>query len=123
MDLATEGISGVSGGKPLFMDVTCVSPVTGRGVPKPRAAVEDGAALNDKDFETRETDYPDVAHSPQAELLSLSVETYGRWNKDSLQLIRQLARAKAENVPEVLRKSVESAYSNRWWSLFSIALQ
>jgi len=38
LDLVSQGISGVFGGKPLFMDATCISPVRGSGVPTKRAA-------------------------------------------------------------------------------------
>ena len=78
LDLVCSGLPGVFEGKPLFMDATCVSPVHGDGRPMPRAHRENGAALSAKDNVTRETDYPDINRSPHAQLLSLSVETYGR---------------------------------------------
>ena len=123
MDLITPGITGVFGGKPLFMDATCVSPVHGDGTPMPHAADNDGARASAKDEETRETDYPDVQRSPHAHLLSLSVETYGRWGPDSLQLVRQLAKYKNAQHTEILQQSITLAYSKRWWSLLSVALQ
>jgi hypothetical protein len=54
-------------------------------------ATEDEAVLSKKDKDTYEVDYPDVAAAPHAQLLSLSVETYGRWGKDCLRLVKELA--------------------------------
>ena len=105
------------------MDITCVAPITGRGVPKPRAANENGAATTDKDIATRNDDYPDIHAAPHAALLSLSVETFGRWGKDSIELIKQLARAKTNNLPDVLKHATQAAYHSRWWSLLSVGLQ
>ena len=105
------------------MDGTCVSPVSGDGRPKPRAADKDGAALADAERKNREEDYPDVEASPHACLLCLAVETYGRWNHHSQQLLAQLARMKARGVPDVLRRTTERAYTQRWWSLLAVALQ
>ena len=58
-----------------------------------------------------------------AQLLSLGVETYGRWGNQSLALVRQLARYKSLNVPEVLRTSAEVGYYKRWWSILSVSVQ
>ena len=123
MDLVCSGIDGVFGGVPLFADVTCVSPLHGNGTPMPHAADEEGAAVNAVESRNRETDYPDVHASPQAQLLSLGVETYGRWHKHCLVLVRQLARNKARNASELLAKPMELAYYRRWWSLLSVAVQ
>ena len=123
MDLVTPGLPGAFGGAPLFMDATCVSPVSGDGRPKPKAADEDGAAVAEAERKNREEDYPDVEASPHACLLSLGVETYGRWNPHSQQLLTQLARKKARGVADELRRTTERAYMARWWSLLAVALQ
>ena len=123
MDLITRGLSGIFGGKPLFMDATCISPVHGNGLPMVGAADHDGACLRRKDDDTYYTDYPDVFVSPHAKLLSLSVETYGRWGSDSLKLVRQMARYKASDVSACLQKSVIQSFSKRAWGILSISLQ
>ena len=122
MDLVTPGLPGVFGGAPLFMDATCVSPVSGEGRPKPKAADEDGAAVREAERKNREEDYPDVEASPHACLLSLGAETYGRWSPHSQELLAQLARRKAQGVADVLRRTTERAYSAPWWSLLAVAL-
>jgi len=81
MDLVTPGLSGVFNGKPLFIDATCISPVHGNGTPMSGAADNDGICLQRKDRDTHEIDYPDVSQAPHAQLLSLSVVTYGRWER------------------------------------------
>ena len=102
----TRGIEGVFHGKPLFIDATCISPVRGTGEAMPNAANQNGACLRKKDAETRNQDYPDVANSVHAQLLSLSVETYGRWGQDCIKLVRQLAASKASQYPAILEKSI-----------------
>ena len=105
------------------MDATCVSPVGGDGRPKPKAADRNGAAVADAERKNREDDCPDVEASPHARLLSLGVETHGRWSPLSQQLLTQLVTKKARGVAEVLRRTTERAYMARWWSLLAVALQ
>ena len=123
MDLITPGIAGVYGGNPFFMDVTCVSPLHGTGEPMPRAHTEDGAATLEAARCNRQRDYPDVESSPHAQLLSLGVETFGRWSPHCLTLVRQLAKAKARRHNPLLHKSLEIAFYRRWWSLLSVTTQ
>ena len=123
MDLITPGIDGVYGGSPLFIDVTCVSPVHGTGEPMPRAADHDGAAVERAATDCRTRDYPDVQASPRVQLLSLGVEIYGRWSLDSLTLLRQLAKVKSRNVNPFLVASVRAAFFRRWWSILSVVVQ
>ena len=123
LDLISNGIAGVFSGACLFLDVTCVSPLTGRGEAVARASLVNSAALGRQDYRTWAVDYPDVANTPSAALLSLSFETYGRWGPHSFILLRQLARAKANNVSLILQASTRQAYMARWSSLLSIGLQ
>ena len=74
LDIVTSDIDGVFEGRPLFLDVTCVSPVSGQGSPKHASDNHDGAVLAFKNNETRRNDYPDIHNAPRAALLSLSVE-------------------------------------------------
>ena len=123
MDLLAPGNDGIYGGVPLFMDVTIVSPVHGTGLPMPRSHTQEGAALQRAENRNRTVDYPDVEASPLAQLLSLGVETYGRWSEHSLTLIRHLAKYKSNNVPPYLKRSVEQGSYVRWWSLLSVGVQ
>lgn len=89
----------------------------------PRAHREDGAVLAAKDNTTRAQDYPDVHTSSHAQLLSLSVETYGRWGSDSLRLVQELASFKAHHVPDVIAPSLRQSCARRWWGFLSCAVQ
>ena len=51
------------------------------------------------------------------------METYGRWGKDCLTLIRALTRYKAKNFPVYLQRSIECSCYSRWWNLLSISVQ
>ena len=123
MDIITAGIDGIYGGSPLFMDVTIISPVHGTGLPMPRSADHDGAANDRAELRNRNTDYPDVEASPHAQLLSLGVETYGRWSEHSLTLMRHLAKYKSKQMPPYLQRNIECAYFTRWWNLLSVTVQ
>ncbi|CAK0794484.1 unnamed protein product, partial [Prorocentrum cordatum] len=46
-----------------------------------------------------------------------------RRDRDSLQLVRLLAKQKARAAPALLRRSAELAYTNRWWGFLSVAAQ
>ena len=89
----------------------------------PGSAVEDGAALSRKEASNREVDYPDVEAAPDAALLCLAVEVFGRWGKHPLRLVRELIRRRVEGLPPVLRAASVQAYSRRWWSILGVAVQ
>ena len=46
-----------------------------------------------------------------------------RWGNGHIELIRQLARAKTNNLPDVLKHATQAAYHSRWWSLLSVGHQ
>ena len=123
MDIITSGISGVMRGNPLFIDATIVSPIRGNGSPVPNAANESGAALSAACKRNCETDYPDVENSPDATLLCLGAEVFGRWHPHCIKLIRHLAKLKSEGYPVELQQATRISYANRWWSLLSVGLQ
>ena len=103
--------------------MTIISPRHGTGVPIPRAATRGGAANQRAEDKNRNVDYPDVEASPLAQLLALGCETYGRWSKHSLTLVRHLCKYKSRNFPGYLQKAVEQASFARWWNLPSINVQ
>ena len=47
----------------------------------------------------------------------------GRWNDASLNLVRLLAQHKVQKTPQVLRRSAQLAWINRWWTLLAVAAQ
>ena len=53
----------------------------------------------------------------------LACEVGGRWHRTALDLVRLLAKQKAKQAHPLLRRSVELAYSDRWWSTLRSAVQ
>ena len=109
-------------GRALFCDATIRSPLARTGVPHPRSAAVDGATFK-KAQQDKQRKYHDVASSPHAELLTLAVETGGRWNDTALELVSLLAKHKVLETPEVLRRSAQLAWANRWWTMLAVATQ
>ena len=89
----------------------------------PNSWRENGAALKRADKRNKEIDYPDVENDSSAQLLCLGVETYGRWRRHCITLVRQLANYKSSNVPDYLKNFVKAVYFARWWNLLSVQVQ
>ena len=89
----------------------------------PRSRTHNGAAWIRAQNRNRYVDYPDVEQSSAAQLLSLGMETYGRWSSQCLTLIKQLAKYKASNVPDYLQKAVQYGCYAKWWTLLSVHVQ
>ena len=121
VDVLVEGLP-LYFGRPLFCDTTLRSPLKGDGTPHPRAARKDGAVL-ERAIQDKERKYGDVARSELAELVVLACEVGGRWHETAVELVRQLAKLKVRNVHPLLRRSVQLAWSDRWWSLLGVAVQ
>ena len=82
----------------------------------------DGAKFT-KAQHDKERMYHDVSDSPHAELIVLAAEMGGRWNDTALTLVKLLAKHKVQDVPLVLRRSAELAWTDRWWTLLGVAVQ
>ena len=112
---------GARRGVPLFGDVTVVSVHTRAGNPRATAAAHDGAALQHA-VATKRRRYADVHASPQACLLVLGCEVYGRWSDDAVKVVREMAALKAQQAPHRLRHCARHAWSNRWWALVGVGV-
>ncbi|CAK0900915.1 unnamed protein product, partial [Prorocentrum cordatum] len=120
LDLVVYGIS--PNGVPLCCDSTMVSPLRRDGWHRPRTFDTDGAALLVAERRKRRR-YHELTTGHSGRLMVLSCEVGGRWGRDSLQLVRLLAKQKARAAPALLRRSAELAYTNRWWGFLSVAAQ
>ena len=109
-------------GLPLFCDVTCLSPITGRGTARSGATRTDGALLRNATRDNQST-YAEVERAGLGRLCCLGVEVYGRWSSDSLWAVRQMARERSRGLPAGMRRGVQAALLRRWWGLLSIAVQ
>ena len=87
-----------------------VSPLHADGTPWRRADTEAGIAIQRGEACKART-YPELVESSQLRLLTLAVETGGRWSTTCATTVRQLAAAKARSVPTHLRKPTRSAYA------------
>ncbi|CAK0891746.1 unnamed protein product, partial [Prorocentrum cordatum] len=101
---------------------TMVSPLRRDGWHRPRTFDIDGAALLVAERRKRRR-YHELTTGHSGRLMVLSCEVGGRWGRDSLQLVRLLAKQKARAAPALLRRSAELAYTNRWWGFLSVAAQ
>ena len=108
--------------RPLLCDATLRSPLKGNGEAHPRAAAEDGAVLVRAERD-KETKYWDVHASSLAELVVLACEVGGRFNEQAANWVRYLAKQKAAGQHPLLKRSVQLAYSDRWWELLGMAAQ
>ena len=112
---------GARRGVPLFADVTVVSVHTRNGDARPAAASHDGAVVQQA-VVTKRRKYADVHASPQACLVVLGCETFGRWCDDACSLVREMASLKAREAPPLLRGCAQYAWSNRWWALVGVGV-
>ena len=60
---------------------------------------------------------------PAARRVVFSVETGGRWAPEALTILRNMAEAKSRASPELLRRSAQAAWYQRWIRMLSVAAQ
>ena len=88
-------------GEALCCDVTLVSFLTREGRPWPSTATRDGAAINVAERRQRVA-YPELLR-PEQRLWLLACEVGGRWSAESLCLVTQLLRLRAQRARAALR--------------------
>ena len=93
------------------MDVTLRSALTRDGEPQPHAADEDGAVLVQARHDKEKT-YPELVASERCRLVV--IETRGRWSEEAVNVLHQLAVARAREVPVYLSHQVAMAWELRW---------
>ena len=109
-------------GRLCFCDGTVRSPFKGDGAPHPRAATTDGAVFQ-KALKEKEDKYEDIVRNELVELVVLACEVGGRRNESAVDLVRQLIKLKVRNVHPLLKRSMELAWTDRWWALLGVAVQ
>ena len=90
------------GGAQLAVDVTLRSVLSATGEPHPHTAEVDGVVLL-RARQDKERTYPELIGTGRCMLVVVAIETGGRWSDESVGFIRQLAFAKAREVPKYLR--------------------
>ena len=109
-------------GEALCCDVTLVSPLTREGRAQPSAASRDGAAIAVAERRKRAA-YPELLRPGPQRLCVLACEAGGRWSVESIRLVTQLVRLRAQRAPAALRLVARQGWLRRWWGFLSIAQQ
>ena len=103
------------GGAQLAVDVTLRSVLSATGEPHPHTAEVDGVLLL-RARQDKERTYPELIGTGRCMLVVVAIETGGRWSDG---FIRQLAFAKAREVPKYLRWPTILAWERRWTRMLS----
>ena len=121
LDLMVPGLN-VARGLPLFCDVTCVTPISGTGLPRGGTSNRGGRLL-----ELAQEDNDDIYHEVRASglgaLRCLGCEVYGRWGQQCVELVPALARERCRGVHPRLRRGMTLSLQHRWWGVLGVALQ
>ncbi len=107
---------------PVFVDITLVSPLKANGSPAHNSHNENGAAIAEAEHRKR-AKYPELVTSPDAQLQVLALETGGRWSDAATAFLSDLAWAKAEAAPRLLRTASAHAWQARWSAVLAVAAQ
>ena len=100
-------------GAQLAVDITLRSALTSNGEAQPQAEHTDGAVLSAARHD-KERCYPELARSGRCRLVVVGMETGGRWSDEAAEVVRQLACARARDVPCHLSQPAELAWERRW---------
>ena len=107
------------GGAQLAVDITLRGVLSSSGEPHSNAADVDGAVLARAQAD-QETTYPGLL-SGRCWLVVLAIEAGGRWSSEAMDLLRQLAFAKAREVPSHIRFPTALLWEWRWRRMLSTA--
>ena len=118
IDVLAQNLPGRS--KQVAVDVTVRSALTRDGQPVARAAWENGAAAGAARAD-KEGKYPDLVGCARCDLVVFALETGGRWDAEAVSFVRDLAAARAVDVPLGLRFATTLAYERRWARWLSTA--
>jgi len=121
LDLIVPGLN-VSYGRPLFCDLTIISPITRQGLPRPGTSNYGGRLLEAADQENV-TNYEEVVSSGLGALYSLGCEVYGRWSSTTVSLVADLARERARGLHPRIRRGSAMSFQHRWWGILPTSLQ
>ena len=118
IDVLAQNLPGRS--KQVAVDVTVRSALTSDGLPVARAAWDNGAAAGAARAD-KEGKYPDLVGCARCDLVVFALETGGRWDEEAVSFVRDLAAARAADVPLGLRFATTLAYERRWARWLSTA--
>ena len=109
-------------GAQLAVDTTLVSPLHGDGSARRNAATTSGVALRDA-RRAKERTHPELTgEGGRARLVVLAAEVGGRWSEETALFLGALAKARAQESPQLLQSRVTAAYIRRWSALLACSL-
>ena len=83
-----------------------------------------GCAVNAAGRRTRHQSHPELARALRCRLVGVvGIEVGGRFGTETVQLLRMLARHRAESVPAPSRPTAINAWVARWPRLLAVAAQ
>ena len=107
------------GGAQLAIDITLRGVLSSSGEPHSNAADVDGAVLA-RARADQEATYPELL-TGRCRLVVMAIETGGRWSSEAMDFVRQLAFAKAREVPPHMRFPIALVWERRWTRMLSTA--
>ena len=120
MDLVVHGLP-VFEGKPLFCDVTLLSPIKGSGEPRLHANEDAGRCIVDEERRKSER-YREVADCDSLHWQVLGHTIYGYTRESTRRLLAALARHKASKTNMYARKTGQHFWCARFWDKLSCKL-
>ena len=107
------------GGVQLAIDITLRGVLSSSKEPHSNAADVDGAVLA-RARADKEATYPELL-TGRCRLVVMAIETGGRWSSEAMDFVRQLAFAKAREVPSHMRFPIALVWERRWTRMLSTA--
>ena len=119
LEILADGLP-IKRGAQLAIDVTVRSSTSTDGRAKGNAANIDGAICEAARAD-KEEKYPELLGDGRCTLVVIALEVGGRWSKEAVQFMKELAWSKAREVPQVLRGSAAHCWRRRWMQMLSVA--
>ena len=107
-------------GTQLAVDCTLVSLLKRNEDPRSEAYEHNEQAPADA-RKRKQRRYPELCQSTRCTLVVTGMEVGGRWDEGAYEFLLELAEAKAQQAPQVLRGSGTRAWRKRWVALLSKA--
>ena len=107
-------------GAQLAIDVTLRTSCTARGAPKSRADVSNGVVCDAARYD-KERKYPELLEARRCKLVVLALEVGGRFSKETMTFLEELAWARGRSAPIALRFSACLAWRRRWSRVLGVA--
>ena len=119
LEVLAQGVS-CKHGSQLAIDVTLRSAVSALGEARGKAADVD-AFIADGARADKESKYHEILNSRRCDLAVIASEVGGKWSKEAIDLVHELACDRARSAPVALRGSARQAWKSRWVRLLSVA--